>query len=969
MYKKIIRSILPVLLLSPLASLANSYYVNDGSTSGDVYTTAIGNDANAGTAAAPFATLSRALLAATDGDNIYVDAGNYITGSTVSVTKSVNIYGANASVSGYGARGTETFLDFTTNPAATTSDIDIAADTGPVLIKGITLRDDISTTGSPFNRNGVSIQASAAAGNIIQNNIFERNANVSGAAATPTKNSLIYAIFLYGTTLNTIDNNYFHGLSTANLFNNSSWRSGLWMSLSNVAATITNNHFLNIRSGLNVNPNPSLSISGNNFDLGAAGTTAIATGGGAAGTAYTLGANNFTGYGIYISLANTYASNFIMDATSNTYNGNVFSGLNQADGLAVEASLKHANQAGLNGFIKIKPGNVYVTPAANGDAAKSIQKTIDNFAQNGDIVNIGTNNGSLGTFIENVVVNKEVTLLGQGQSTVLILPAVSMPQCSSGAAGSLCSGGATPGPIPSNIILVKANNVSVKNLTIDGNNPSLTSGQVFGGQDIDARNGIITDHTTGSYTNLTVDNVSVKNIFLRGIYNSTGGTFTFSNNTVDNVQADPASIAMFNSFGSGAFTNNTVSNANDAISSNWSTGTTYSGNTITASGSGIHTDNNGGSGGTADVIQNNTVTNSPAGGYGIFVFVPYVAPTINANTITNVETGLAVFGSAAALSPSFTNNTVDAQNKANSVAIYQTTDQLGFGSNNVAATYTNNFLRNNATAVAVTYQAGYTNNITVNNNSITGNTTGVSLTPGGTLVNNFNCNWWGAASSPAVIAAIGSSAASINYSPWLVSGTDNSAATGFQPVPGSCSSVVVPIIFTTGLTGTQLSNANKLQWSIASGTSLTSFEIERGTDGTHFNTIATISAGINTDYSYFDNAIAADQKYYYRLKSIENTGAITYSNVVLLSRSGAQKSRVFPSPFTTSVTIWPSLAFKNRVIVSVYNAAGQKILVKAVSRYISGDKIALSDLDKLPSGIYNIVLESEDVKEKITVVK
>ncbi|MBS1741643.1 MAG: T9SS type A sorting domain-containing protein [Bacteroidetes bacterium] len=69
------------------AATANSWYVNDGSLTGDVFTTAIGNDANAGTAAAPFATIQFALDNAAAGDTIYVDAGTY-TEATITIAKS-----------------------------------------------------------------------------------------------------------------------------------------------------------------------------------------------------------------------------------------------------------------------------------------------------------------------------------------------------------------------------------------------------------------------------------------------------------------------------------------------------------------------------------------------------------------------------------------------------------------------------------------------------------------------------------------------------------------------------------------------------------------------------------------------------------------------------------------------------------------------------------------------------------------
>jgi parallel beta-helix repeat protein len=66
----------------------NVYYVNDGSTAGDQYTTAIGSDANTGTTSAdPMASLN-ALLALYDlgpGDIVYVDAGTYLLATNIRI--------------------------------------------------------------------------------------------------------------------------------------------------------------------------------------------------------------------------------------------------------------------------------------------------------------------------------------------------------------------------------------------------------------------------------------------------------------------------------------------------------------------------------------------------------------------------------------------------------------------------------------------------------------------------------------------------------------------------------------------------------------------------------------------------------------------------------------------------------------------------------------------------------------------
>jgi len=178
------------------------------------------------------------------------------------------------------------------------------------------------------------------------------------------------------------------------------------------------------------------------------------------------------------------------------------------------------------------------TVCASGCAFSSIQAAIT-AASSGATITIAS-----GTYVENVVVTKPLTLRGAGTGTV-IEPAVSNPICSP---GSLCGGAA------SNIILVQADNVTITKLKLEGDNPALTSGVLRNGKDIDARNGIITNHELGTpFKNLTVSKVTVADVYLRGIYASTsGGTFTFTHDTVENVEGDEQSIGIFEFEGSGS---------------------------------------------------------------------------------------------------------------------------------------------------------------------------------------------------------------------------------------------------------------------------------------------------------------------------------------------------------------------------------------------------------------------------------
>jgi nitrous oxidase accessory protein NosD len=409
------------------------------------------------------------------------------------------------------------------------------------------------------------------------------------------------------------------------------------------------------------------------------------------------------------------------------------------------------------------------TVCAKGCAFTKIQAAIE-AASSGATITIGK-----GSYFENVVVNKPLTLTGSGKSSV-IYPALDEPTCEG---GSLCEGKA------SNIVLVEASDVTITNLQLNGDNPNITSSVVVGGADISARNGIITNHLKGvPYMNLTVSNVKVLNVYLRGIYASTsGGTFNFNHDQVSNVQGEEASVAMFAFENSGVMESNKVSEANDAISENWSKGSQFLNNTIKNSGSGVHSDNNGGAGGVADVIAGNKVSSCKPNGYGVFVFAPYVAATVENNKIKGCAVGLAVFGSqpgeTSSVSPTFANNMVSGAGASTTepggtVGALLTTDLLGFGHADVMATLTHNRIERFGTGVIVTQTkptnsdtAGGQATVIAHDNTIAKDGIGADGETG--TVFEAQNSWWGCPQGPNMSPKCDSAVGTTSSTPWLTS--------------------------------------------------------------------------------------------------------------------------------------------------------------------------------------------------------
>ena len=268
--------------------------------------------------------------------------------------------------------------------------------------------------------------------------------------------------------------------------------------------------------------------------------------------------------------------------------------------------------------------------------------------------------------------------------------------------------------------------------------------------------------------------VTVKNIYLRGIYASSGGSFNFTNDTVDNVQADPASIGMFNFGGGGVMTDNHVSDANDAISANHSRGTPFTNNVVTTSGSGVHTDNAGDSGGTADLITGNTVTTCTAGGYGVWAFVPYLAADDQQQHGVRLRRRP---GRVRQLQPrrrnncpggviptvTFSTNNVAGNGAAGGAGLYVSTNSFGFGDGDVNVTADHNGLAGAETGVAVEETGTAHATTTISRNSLAG--TSLALANAGATTVDARCNWWGQPSPDPV--ANGLATGPVTMAPWL----------------------------------------------------------------------------------------------------------------------------------------------------------------------------------------------------------
>ncbi|MEO8557544.1 MAG: right-handed parallel beta-helix repeat-containing protein [Rhodospirillales bacterium] len=301
----------------------------------------------------------------------------------------------------------------------------------------------------------------------------------------------------------------------------------------------------------------------------------------------------------------------------------------------------------------------------------SIQEGID-IAGSGATVHV-----SAGIFDGNLVIGQALTLDGAGVTTVIRPGASSTLGTISGDSGS--EGGTSS----NNLITINAGNVTISNVKLDGDNIGITTGLVINGAgaDVDVRNGIMVGFG-GGVSNVTVNAVEVTNFYKRGVQFSSGTGNLIQNSTVNWGEETNSSIGIFFFTASGNATNNHLDHA--GITANQTTNWTASGNTLTNSLGGIHTDNGSG----AQVISGNSVGLLP-GGYGVWAFVPQAGSmvTISGNTVTGGAVGAAVLGGNATANVTLDNNSISGSSDA---GIYITNQASTFDTFDTNATLTNN---------------------------------------------------------------------------------------------------------------------------------------------------------------------------------------------------------------------------------------------------------------------------------------
>lgn len=442
-----------------------------------------------------------------------------------------------------------------------------------------------------------------------------------------------------------------------------------------------------------------------------------------------------------------------------------------------------------------------VNPGGTGGCYSSIQAAVNAAASSGDTINV-----SAGTYVEQVVITKSLTLVGAGTSSTTIQAPAGIPPASnpdsvivkiSGAGVSAdLSGFNVSGPGPSGCgsilagVFVRDNafaNIH-DNKIVDVRDSTLSGCQ----NGIGILIGRALWSTTGS---ATISNNTLQTYQKGGIVVSGAGSdATITGNAVVGIGA--TSLIAQNGIqisggATGTVTGNTVS-GHSYTPFTWSSAgilpyagssVNTSGNTLTENQVGIYVVDTAGIYNADTIHASGAGTGSP-GFWGIIIDSP--PPSKQPSPFPDVATtsvGRAPRLVSASQTVTVTNSTLTGDNTNAGTGLEV---DGGFGDLNINLVAKNNFVTNWGTGFML-YQcvssctASSILTATVSYNSITTNTVGLNNPTG--LVVDATRNWWGSGAGPGGGQVLGNA----TISPWLCLGVDTQPATpGFQPNTAPC---------------------------------------------------------------------------------------------------------------------------------------------------------------------------------------
>ena len=179
----------------------------------------------------------------------------------------------------------------------------------------------------------------------------------------------------------------------------------------------------------------------------------------------------------------------------------------------------------------------------------------------------------------------------------------------------------------------------------------------------------------------------------------------------------------------------------------------------------------------------------------------------------------------------------------------------------------------------------------------------------------------------------------------------------------------LPLHYLT-LTGSRNSAGAQLKWVVDDISDTRYFEVQRSTDGIHFNTIQQVNAVKNiTIYALTDAAASKQGKIYYRVVAIDMAGAILYSPVLQINEiNNLNKISIYPNPVTNECVLSGYAVGDGIIDIHIADVSG-KLLQQEKWQQSKGSYSRSISLANLPAGVYWLQLKDVSNTQRLKIIK
>ena len=171
-------------------------------------------------------------------------------------------------------------------------------------------------------------------------------------------------------------------------------------------------------------------------------------------------------------------------------------------------------------------------------------------------------------------------------------------------------------------------------------------------------------------------------------------------------------------------------------------------------------------------------------------------------------------------------------------------------------------------------------------------------------------------------------------------------------------SAVLPVSLTSFKAALQ-NNRVAVSWTAVNEYNVNHYNIEKSSDGVHYTVVSTIAAkgtnGSNNIYTYNDAALM-NGSYLYRIRSVDNDGAVSVTNAISVAVAGKKDAMIYPSVLQRGQQLWIKTATASTYTISVFDIQGKMIKQE---RKVS-DGLTSINTANLAAGTYVLKLVATD---------